>query len=557
MAAVLSFSFVINVLMLATPLYMLQVYDRVLASRSTDTLLLLTLIVIAALLTLATLEAVRAALMIRLGHWLDRRLSGSLLTASVVDALRHERDANAQGLRDLSLFRGFLTGPAIFPIMDAPWTPIYLALIFLLHPVLGWAGLTGALVLLSVAVANELATRELLNRSTVASIQALEQAVAAARNADVVEAMGLLPNLLTRWHQRNELGLSFQAKASRRSALLSATSKFIRLVMQILMLGGGAYFVLAGEMTAGGIIAASILVGRALAPVDQAIGSWRSAVAARNAYRRMQELLAATPTRGGRMSLPAPRGDLAAENLTLGFAAMRKPLLRAVGFRLRPGEMLGLIGPSGAGKTTLARALLGNLTPIAGHARLDGMDVSEWDPEDRGQHLGYLPQDVELFSGSIRENIARMGEGDPDAVVAAARLAGVHDLVVRMPKGYDTVIGDGGMTLSGGERQRVALARAIYGDPRFVVLDEPNASLDRDGEAALLDCLGWLKQRAVTTIIIAHRPAILVHVDKVIILQDGVVKAFGPRDEVLAKVSAHQEPAGASTRPTSVARRRG
>ena len=539
---VLGFSLAINLLMLATPLYMLQVYDRVLASRSTDTLLLLTLVVVAALLTLASLEAVRTFLMVKLGHWLDRRLSGNLLGASVVRALSRERDANVQGLRDLSTLRTFLTGPSVFPIMDAPWTPIFLAFIFILHPVLGWFATGGAIVLFLVAVTNEIWTRGLVIRSGAMSIRAMEKASSAARNADVVEAMGLMPDLVKRWHRINDEALGLQATASQRSGVLGAAAKFIRLFMQIAMLGGGAYFVLVGEMTAGGIIAASILIGRALAPIDQAITSWRSALAARSAYQRIADLLRATPTRGEGMQLPTPSGTIEVENLAIGFPGMRKPLLRSVSFSLAAGEMLGLIGPSGSGKTTLVRSLLGNLTPVSGHARLDGMDVCEWDPEDRGRHVGYLPQDVELFSTTIRENIARMGDGDPDEVVAAAKWAGVHELVLRMPKGYDTPIGDYGMTLSGGERQRVALARALYGGPRFVVLDEPSASLDREGEAALLICLRRLKESRVTTIVIAHRPAILEYVDKVMVLQEGTVDAFGPREEVLRSLAVRGRP---------------
>ena len=539
--AVIGFSFAVNLLMLSSPLYMLQVYDRVLTSRSIDTLVHLTLIIGIALLTLAALEAVRTSLMVRMSAWLDRQLSGALLTASVHGTLRHGQEANVQGLRDLATFRGFLTGPGIFPVMDAPWTPIYLGVIYLLHPVLGWIALGGAVMLFFIAVINELATRDNLQASSSANIHALNQANAAVRNADVIEAMGFLPNLVERWNKLNGKGLEYQVIASHRSGVLTAISRFLRLALQTAMLGGGAYLAVAGEMSPGAMIAASILVGRALSPVEQAITSWKSAIAARNAYKRVREQLSRTPIRGLSMPMPTPEGKISVENMSFAFPGTRKPLLKNISFQINPGEMLGLIGPSGSGKTSLVRIMLGNLVPMSGHARIDALDVAHWEPEDRGKHIGYLPQDVELFGGSIRENIARMGEGEPESVVAAAQLAGVHEMISRMPQGYDTQIGEGGMTLSGGERQRVALARALYGEPRFVVLDEPNASLDSEGEQSLLGTLSVLKERRVTTVIIAHRPAVLQHVDKVMIIKDGAIQAFGPRDEVLSQLVPKQQ----------------
>jgi PrtD family type I secretion system ABC transporter len=530
--AVIGFSFAINLLMLASPLYMLQVYDRVLTSQSIDTLLWLTVIIGVALLTMGVLEAVRTSLMVRLSAWLEVKLSGTLLGASVFGHLRYGAQADVQGLRDLATFRTFFTGPGIFPIMDFPWTPLYIGVIFMLHPVLGWVAVGGAVVLFIVAILNEVTTRKPLQNASNENILALSQANAAVRNADVIEAMGFLPNLVARWNTRNAKTLEYQAMASHRSAIFTSTSKFLRLALQTAMLGGGAYFAVAGEMTAGSMIAASILVGRALAPIDQAINSWKGAVAARGAYQRIRAMLSKTPIRGLAMPMPAPLGKLSVEKLTFSFPGSRKALLRSIEFQLEPGELLGLIGPSGAGKTTLSRILLGNLIPMQGHARLDGMDMALWEPEDRGRHVGYLPQDVELFAGTIRENIARMSEGDPEIVTAAAKLAGVHDLISRMPQGYDTDIGEGGMSLSGGERQRVALARALYGNPKLVVLDEPNASLDAVGEQSLLNALMALKAQRVTQVVISHRSGLLKHADKILVLNDGGVEAFGPRDEV-------------------------
>lgn len=531
------FSLLINGLMLAVPLYMLQLYDRVLASRSTDTLLLLTAIAIAAVLTMAALESVRGHLMIRISTWLEGRLSGPVLSGSITSTLRAGGDPSVQGLRDVSTFRSFLGGAGVFPIMDAPWTPIFLAVIFMMHPVLGWIAIGGAIVLFSLAVANELATRELLKLSGNSSIGALRQAEAAVRNADVIEAMGMMPNLVGRWNSENTKTLELQAQASNRSSRISSTSKFIRLCLQVGILGTGAWLVILGELTPGAMIAGSILMGRALAPVEQAIGSWKAAIAARNAYQRVKTQLENAPAGGQDMPLPTPEGRLDIEGLAFVHQGVGEPVFRQVSFALAPGEAMGLIGPTAAGKTTLARLLVGNLEPRAGHVRLDGADVSVWDAKDLGKHVGYLPQDVELFSGTVRENIAHMGEGDADAVVAAARLAGVHEMVLKFPDGYETEIGEGGAALSGGQRQRLALARAVYGDPKFIVLDEPNASLDSEGEEALVGAVETLKERNVTLIVIAHRPNVISHVDKLLVLRGGTMQAFGSRDEVLASIS--------------------
>ncbi len=534
--AVVIFSAGINLLMLASPLYMLQVYDRVLTSRSMDTLLWLTVVIGIALLTMAVLDAVRTSLMVRLSNWLETKLSGTLLSSSVFSHLRYGAEANVQGLRDLTTFRNFFTGPGIFPVMDLPWTPVYILIIFMLHPVLGWVSVGGAVVLLFVAILNEFTTRKPLHAANHESIKALNQATSAVRNADVIEAMGFLPNLVERWNKLNTKSLQFQSNASHKSAVFTSTSKFLRLALQTAMLGGGAYFTVQGEMTAGSMIAASILMGRAVAPIDQAINSWKTAINARGAYVRIKNMLSRTPMRGLAMPMPAPSGKLNVEMLHFSFPGTRKALLRNINFALEPGELLGLIGPSGAGKTTLSRILLGNLVPMQGHARLDGMDMALWEPEDRGRYVGYLPQDVELFSGTIKENIARMGEGDPEAVIAAAKLAGVHEMISRMPKAYDTEIGEGGMSLSGGERQRVALARALYGDPKFIVLDEPNASLDANGELSLFKTLAALKQRQITQIVISHRRGLLQHADKILVLKDGGIQAFGPKEEVFKEL---------------------
>jgi PrtD family type I secretion system ABC transporter len=527
----------INVLMMTAPLYMLQVFDRVISARSTDTLFYLTMIALAALLTLGALEIVRGRTMVKLGTWLDARLSIPVLSGSLAGAAEGTREPSIQGLRDLATLRGFLTGSSVFPILDAPWTPIFIAVIFLLHPFLGLLAVFGAVILLCLALGNDLASRRLVERSCNASIRALRQAEAAARNVDAVMAMGLLGNLVRRWRGANEDTLDLLARASYRGGAFTASAKVFRLALQITMLGLGAWLVIGNELTAGGMIASSILLGRALAPVDQAINSWKSAVGAHAAYQRIKQVLAATPAPDQAMALPAPEGALSVEDLVYAYPGVPEPVLRGLNFQLVPGESLGVIGPTATGKTTLARLLVGNLHPIGGHVRLDGADVWHWNSEDLGRYVGYLPQDVELFNANVRDNIARLGEDEGESVVGAARLAQVHDLILRLPEGYETEVGHGGAVLSGGQRQRIALARAVFGQPRLVVLDEPNANLDHSGESALLGALDELRNKGVTTIVIAHRPSILRHVDKILVLRPGAPAAFGPRDDILKMVT--------------------
>ena len=532
------FSAGVNVLMLTAPLYMLQVFDRVLASRSTDTLLMLSLIAGVALFTLAALEGVRSFSLLHISAWLDARLGSFVLQASVSNALRKGESPSIQGLRDLSTFRTFVGGPSMFPIMDAPWTPLFIAVVFLLSPILGWMAVAGAVVLLVLALANEAATRDLLQRAGEAQINAMNHAESAVRNADVIEAMGMMANLTRKWRIRSGEALDLQSRASGRSGLIGAASKFIRLGLQVGMLGVGAWLVIQNELTAGGMIAGTILLGRALAPVDQAIGSWKGLVAARAAYRRIKtQLLTLQSGQVDQMSLPRPKGEIRCEGLTFTHPGAQQPALRNVSFELPAGKVLGLIGPSASGKTTLARLLVGNLTPLQGHVRLDGMDVAQWASSDRGLHVGYLPQDVELFDASVRENIARMADGEAQAVVTAATLAGVHEMVLRLPKGYDTEIGSAGAVLSGGQRQRLALARAVYGAPSLIVLDEPNSNLDQTGVGALLKTVDALKERGVTLVLVVHQPSLVRQVDYLIVLSDGAVQMAGPRDEIIAKVT--------------------
>lgn len=532
---VLGFSVCINVLMLTVPLYMLQIFDRVLAGGSIDTLIFLTLIAVIALLAYAALEAVRGRVMIELGTWLENRLTDPVLETTINRAARERGPESVQGLRDVQTLRGFLTGPSAFPIIDAPWTPLFIGVIFMLHIYLGWMALAGAAVLLGLAMINDRTSRTRIQRSGAAANAALRQAETAVRNADTVVAMGLAGNLCARLKRANAEALNLLGEASRSGGDMAAISRFCRMVLQLSMLAVGAWLVLGGELTAGGMIAGSILLGRALAPVDQAIGSWRSAVGAMAAFERIDALLGDSGSAVEPMPLPVPDGDLEVKHLGYIHADASEPVLRNVNFRIKPGESLGIIGPTATGKTTLARLLTGVIEPQSGTVRLDGADISRWSRDDVGRHIGYLPQDVELFAGTVKDNIARMGEADPDEVVAAAKLADLHEMILRLPDGYDTLIGEGGVRLSGGQGQRVALARALFGNPRFMVLDEPNANLDYTGDSALINAMDKLRQHGVTTVIIAHRPSVLRHVDKILVLREDNPPQFGDRDDILPK----------------------
>ena len=546
MYVVVFFSMCINILMLASPIYMLQIFDRVLSSRSIDTLILLSVIIVFALLTLALLEAVRGNILIRIGKWIDRRLAGAMLMGSISGPLKMGSEPSTQSLRDLQSCRTFISGSEVFSFLDAPWAPVFLLVLFFLHPMLGYISLTGAVVLFSLAVINEIFTRKSLHQSGKLNIAAMRQAESAVRNADVIEAMGLMPNLLQRWDKENAEAIRTLSDASVKSSSIVAVSRFFRMLFQIAILGTGAWLVIANELTPGGMIAGSILMGRCLAPVEQAINSWKSAIAARNAYRRLQQHASEAPERIESMTLPAPQGQVSVEGMSYAHPGEKEFAIRGISFKLEAGQALGIIGPSSSGKTTLLRLLLGNLSPNAGQVRLDGMDVSQWAADDLGKYCGYLPQDIELFSASVRENIARMGEGDPDEVVRAAQQAGCHDMILRLPRGYDTAVGEGGSSLSGGERQRIALARALYGSPNFVVLDEPNANLDAVGEAALLKAIEQLKAAKVTVVIVGHRPNVVQHVDYLLVLSEGRMHDFDVKEKVMERLAENARAANLS-----------
>jgi len=530
------FSLAINLLYLAGPLYMLQVYDRVISSASEVTLVMLTIALLLAFMALAGLDAVRARVLTRASIRLDHKIAARVMTA-IIDRSASFGGARSQLLRDFDTFRQFITGMGIHAIFDLPWAPIYIAVIFALHPALGAFALGCSILLILMALLNEWIVKPPLTESGEAASRNYSFTEMSLRNTEVVRAMGMTEGLLKRWGRDRNRMLERQVTASDRAATMQSLIRFLRLSMQSVILGLGAYLVIERLATVGAMFAASILLGRALQPVEQVVGSWRNLVSARGAFLRVRELLSANPLREAGLSLPRPTGRLLVEALTFVPPLSNKPILRGVAFGIEPGEVLGVIGPSGAGKSTLARHIVGVLAPSAGAVRLDGSDVSVWARTSLGQHLGYLPQDIELFSDSIAANISRFQEGEDKEAILAAQMAGVHDMIVRLPNGYDTQVGEGGAILSGGYRQRIGLARAVYGNPSLVVLDEPSSNLDADGDAALTDCIMQLKQRGTTVVIISHRPSTIGVVDKILVLRDGVAEMFGPRAEVMSRLT--------------------
>ncbi|MCG5533001.1 type I secretion system permease/ATPase [Halorhodospira sp. 9621] len=535
--AVAAFSFFINLLMLVPPMFMLQMFDRVLSSGSVETLVMLLVVAVGLLIVLGLLEWSRNRVLVRAGGRLDEMLSNRLFDATFFRALRRPDSANAQPLQDLTTLRQFMTGQGVFAFFDAPWTPLFLLVIFLLHPWLGIFATVAAVILFALAYINEVITRQPLGAANAQYNRETDFTNTNLRNAEVLEAMGMTGRLRQRWRAMHNDVLSLQAVASDRSANLTSASKSLRLIAQVGILALGAYLAVEQVITPGVMIAASIIMARALAPVDQAMHAWRGFIGARSAWSRLEDVLQSTPQRGEHMELPEPQGRLTAENLVVVPPGSRTPALRGVDLELNPGDTLGVIGPSAAGKSTLARALVGVWPSYAGTVRIDGAEIEHWNREQIGAHIGYLPQDVELFDGTVAENIARFGEVDSRKVVEAARKTGLHEMILRLPEGYDTRIGISSGALSAGQRQRVALARAVYGNPRIVVLDEPNSNLDQAGDEALVDTIRKLREDGCTVVLIAHRAAILSAVEQVLVLRDGKVATLGSRQDVLNRLT--------------------
>lgn len=537
------FSLFINVLMLTAPLYMLQVYDRVVAARSFDTLVYLTIIMVSMFAIMGLLEWIRSRILVRVGNQLDQALSPRIYSAMFEQGIRQPSSRNAQPLSDLSSVRQFMTGNGLFAFFDAPWMPIYIGLLFVFHPAFGWFAIAAGIILFCVAVINEKSTRKPISEAGGENIKAQNLANSNISNSEVLHAMGMLPAIMGRWYKQHLEVLSKQTVASDKAGIFSNLSKVLRMVFQSMILGLGAYFVINNEMSPGMMIAGSILMGRALAPLDLLIGTWSGFNNARTAYSRLNQLLLAIPKGERKMTLPSPEGKLIVENVHAIPPGSKAPALKGVSFTVEPGSHVGIVGPSAAGKSTLSRIILG-LWPVAnGVVRLDGADINHYNRDELGPHLGYLPQDIELFDGSISENIARFGDVDPVKVVEAAKKAGVHEMILQLPDGYDTVIGSTVGALSGGQRQRIGLARAIYGQPRFIVLDEPNSNLDDQGEAALVQAMQILKKEGATVLVVSHRPSILKNIDQLLVLKDGAMQMFGNRDDVMQALAQQKQQA--------------
>lgn len=538
-----AFSLFVNLLMLLPSIYMLQVYDRVLTSRNVDTLLMLTVLVVGLYAVLAVIEWVRSQLLVNAGIALDQDLSPRLFDAYVRQRAREKGAAADASFADAASLRQFLTGTGPFALFDAPWTPVFLLVIWLMHPALALVALVGAVLLVALAWASH---RQLQKpQEEAGALQAANQQAAFGygRNHEAVLAMGMLKPLRERWLAKLREQLAVQGGAARQVGLIASASRLIRLLQQTAILGVGAWLAVKGQISPGVMIASSILMARALAPLDQGIASWRQFVAARAAYFRLDKLLRQNPAERAKTRLPEPVGEVAIEQLTLVPPGATAPVLADVDFRIKPAMAVGVVGPSGSGKSCLARALTGVWTPARGGVRIDGAALADWDEEQLGPAMGYLPQSIELLEGTVAENIARFGTIDDEKVVAAARTAGIHELVLRLPQGYESPIGQDGLRLSGGQRQRLALARAIYGRPKFIVLDEPNSNLDEEGELALRSALAEMKGWGATVVIITHSRSLLTATDGIVVLKEGKLVVYGPTASVL-KQSAGPRPVG-------------
>ena len=537
-AIVLALSLTVNLLVLASPLYMLQLFDRAVVSGSLETLGLLTVITLFALFIMGGLDWCRSHILARVADLYERRYSGDLLEASIGLSVTAAAQPTTQPLEDLATLRRFIAGRSLASLIDFPWVPVFILVIWLLHESLGLIGVGGALLLFLLALATELLTRRLSERANLAKGGLDRMAETAVANSDVVTALGMAESLSTRWRRRQgEYSESMMRSTARIGALL-AISKATRLALQVLILGAGAWLVIERQLTPGQMIAASIIFGRAMAPVETAIGSWRELVVARAAWRRLRRLALHLARHSPGDRLPRPRGEVVVESV--GFRPRDDaPLILAnLSFRLMAGEVLGIIGPSAAGKSTLARLLVGSWSPSAGSIQLDGAEYHQWERSALGEYIGYLPQDVELIPGSVRENIARFGEVNMEQVIDAAERAGAHSMILGLSDGYRTEVGAGGALLSGGQRQRIALARAVIGRPSLVVLDEPNASLDQEGEQALIDCIDALRAQGTSCVLVAHRRGLLEHCDKLLWLQEGRCIVFGPTAKVVERLQA-------------------
>lgn len=542
--AVVLFSVVVNLLMLTGPLYMLQVYDRVLGSGSEATLVALSALVIVLFLAMGVLEYARGKVMAIVGARFQERLDRRVFTAAMQRSSSVPNDPAAiTAQRDLEAIRTFLGSPVLLALMDLPWTPLFLAALFIFHPLLGWLSVAGGAILILVTILNQVLSKTPQKEAGSTAVMAERMADQMKSEAETLQALGMSGAGFDRWQKARHMALAKAIAVAGVAGGFGSLTKTFRLFLQSAMLGLGAWLVLQGELTAGAMIAGSILMGRALSPIEMAVGQWAVAQKSGEAWQRLSGLLSQIPPPQARTTLPRPKSLVDVEGLTVAAPGETTPLLRMVSFRLEPGQALGVIGPSGSGKSTLARALTGLWRPLAGKIRIDGAALDQYDPDVLGRLIGYLPQRITLFDGTIAENIARLdGQADSARIVEAARKADAHDMIVRLPQGYDTRVSAAGGRLSGGQMQRVALARALYGDPVLLILDEPNSNLDNAGSAALNTAIRTMKAEGKSVLIMAHRPAAIQECDLLLVMEDGMRKAFGPRDQVLREqVKNHTE----------------
>jgi len=540
MVFIFIFSFAINALSLLQPLYSMQVFDRVFTTRSVDTLIGLTAVVLIGYAFYGALYAIRAGVIARIVEWLERTIAPKLLRISIEQAAQTGAPYAGQHQRDLLTIKNFIA-LATPTAMDIPWSLLFVLVIYMINPILGFMAIIGIIILCVSALINEYATRKALMRANDQAMEAVHNADAIGRSAEAICAMGMNDAVVTNWEKDNARGLELQDIAQQRSAIINGISRSLRMILQVAVVAVGAWLALNNQLSAGGLIAASILVQRTLTPFDNAIQIWKQLIGARDAYQRLTTLMRNVTPPVGSTLLPAPKGRLTVEGLYLSFGKMTNPTLRNINFELQPGESLGIIGPSAAGKSTLGKALAGVFLPTMGTVRLDGQELFRWGRAEVGQYIGYLPQQVDLFAGSLKFNIGRLLPDVPDAkIIEAAQKAGVHNLILQFENGYDTVYAPGNTVLSPGQKQRIGLARALFGTPRLVIMDEPNANLDGDGERALMHTIQQLKKNHITTIIVAHRPSILATVDKIMVLKNGAIEAIGPREEILARFSPNR-----------------
>lgn len=551
--ATILFSFFSNILMFVGPLYMLQIYDRVLASRNELTLVMISTIAIALLVTYGLLEFIRSKLLVRAGLQFDEMLASPAFNRVIRHRLANPNSGGHSALQDIDRVREFMTGQGILAFFDAPWVPLFIGLCFAFHPWLGMVALIGAVIIFILALINEFGTRGLLQEAGSANQGAAHFVSTTMQNVEVIRALGMEKQLANKWLKQHDDALDKQARASGRAGAIMATSKFVRMTLQIAILGTGAYLAIIQVVSPGIMIAASIVMGRALAPVEQAVGQWKQFVGARQAHKRLKEIFASLNDEELRMKMPALKGNLAVQGLIAMAPGSRpgmtnKPaLLKGVSFAINQGEVLAVIGPSGSGKSTLARHLVGAAQAQSGTVRLDGTELQHWDTDQLGRHMGYLPQDVKLFRGTVGENISRFVEdATDDEIVAAAQLSGAHEMIQTLSDGYDSDVGDGGHSLSGGQRQRVGLARAVFRNPNVIVLDEPNSNLDAHGEQALAACIQEMKKRGKTVVLITHKANLLALTDKTLMLVNGSVEKFGPTRELFAQQAQAQQQAQAA-----------